>query len=184
MPLRVTYYARVSTKTDEQLNSIENQIETFTNKIQTNKNWTYVEGYVDNVRGESAANRTSFLRMIEDAKMGKFDYIITKEISRFARDTIDSLSYTRELLRYGVCVYFQEDNIDTLDEDCEFRLTIMSGIAQDEVRKLSNRIKFGHKKAIENGTVMGNSCIYGYTKNNGRLEIEPKGAEMIKIIFD
>lgn len=108
LPLRVTYYARVSTKSDAHLNSIENQISHFEELIRQNTKWTFVEGYVDEIRGESAANRDNFLRMIADAKMGKFDFILTKEISCFARDLLDSVSYTRELLTYGVCVLFRK----------------------------------------------------------------------------
>ena len=103
--------------------------------------------------------------MIKDAKAGKFDLILTKEITRFARNTLDSIKYTRDLLSYGVGVFFQNDNINTLDEDSELRLTIMSGIAQDELRKLSSRIKFGHQQAIKNNVVLGNSRIFGYVKD-------------------
>lgn len=109
----------------------------FTDLIQKNPNWTYV----DRVRGEAAENRANFMRMIEDGKSGTFDLILTKEVSRFARNTIDSLTYTRELLRAGVGVFFQNDNICTTDS--ELRLTIMSSIAADEVRKLSERVRWG-----------------------------------------
>lgn len=114
LDLRVTFYARVSTTKEEQENSIENQITYFTDFIKSNKNWTYVEGYVDRVRGENAVNRVNFMRMIEDGKAGVFDLVLTKEVSRFARNTIDSLTYTRELLRSGVGVFFQNDNICTI----------------------------------------------------------------------
>lgn len=150
LKLRVTYYARVSTTTEVQENSIENQISFFEDMIKQNPNWEYIEGYVDRVRGESAENRENFMKMVNDGKHGKFDLILTKEVSRFARNTIDSLTYTRDLLRAGVGVFFQNDNICTIDTDSEFRLTIMSSMAADEVRKLSERVKFGHKKAIEN----------------------------------
>ncbi len=185
MELRVTFYARVSSDSDMQLNSLENQTAYYKNLIMQNKNWTYVEGYVD--EGISAAttkNRESFHTMMEDAKAGKFDLIITKEISRFARNTLDSIKYTRELLGYGVCVFFQNDNINTADEDSELRLTIMSGIAQDELRKLSSRIKFGHQQAIKDGVVLGNSRIFGYKKDNKRLVIDEEEAEMVREIFE
>ena len=148
LKIRVTFYARVSTTKDEQENSIENQINFFTEMIKQNPNWYYVEGYVDRVRGEAAENRASFMQMIEDGKNGKFDLILTKEVSRFARNTVDSLTYTRDLLRAGVGVFFQNDNICTIDTDSELRLTIMSSIAADEVRKLSERVRWGHKRAI------------------------------------
>ena len=182
--IRVTYYVRVSTLKEEQDSSVDNQIAHFEKLIEEHPNWTYVQGYVDRVRGESAVNRENFMRMVDDGKTGKFDLILTKEVSRFARNTIDSLTYTRELLRCGVGVFFQNDNICTVDGDAEFRLTIMSSIAQDEVRKLSERVKFGHKQSIKNGVVMGNSRIYGYDKNKGKLIINEKEAEMVRLVFD
>lgn len=184
LEIKVTYYVRVSTLKEEQDSSVEHQIEHFDKMIKEHPNWTYVEGYVDRVRGESAANRENFMRMIEDGKNGKFDLILTKEVSRFARNTIDSLTYTRELLRNGVGVFFQNDNICTVDSDAEFRLTIMASIAQDEVRKLSERVKFGHKQSIQKGVVMGNSRIYGYDKKDGKLIINEREAEMIRFIFE
>ncbi len=184
LKLRVTYYARVSTTTEVQENSIENQISFFEDMIKQNPNWEYIEGYVDRVRGESAENRENFMKMVNDGKHGKFDLILTKEVSRFARNTIDSLTYTRDLLRAGVGVFFQNDNICTIDTDSEFRLTIMSSMAADEVRKLSERVKFGHKKAIENGHVLGNNRIFGYDKQNCKLTINEKEAEMVKMIFE
>ena len=143
LPLRVTFYARVSTEKVEQQGSLENQIQYYTEFIQKNPNWTYVPGYIDEgISGTSTYKRDSFLRMIEDAKRGVFAFIITKEISRFARNTLDSIQYTQELLDNNVGVLFQNDNINTLDSDSEFRLIVMAGVAQDEVRKLSERLKF------------------------------------------
>ena len=183
--LRVTYYARVSSEKDEQLNSLGNQISYYEDFIKKNPNWTYVEGYID--EGLSAATtkkRENFHRMIDDAKAGAFDLIITKEISRFARNTLDSIQFTRELLNAGVGVFFQNDNINTLDEDSELRLTIMSGIAQDELRKLSSRVKFGHAQAVKKGVVLGNSRIFGYTKDDGRLVIDEDEAPMVRELFE
>lgn len=133
LPLRVTFYARVSTEFNVQLNSLDNQISYYTDFIKSNPNWEYVEGYVDEgISGVSTAKRERFNEMIEDGKLGLFDLVITKEVSRFARNTLDSIRFTRELLSNGVAVYFQSDNINTLDEDSELRLTIMSSMAQDE----------------------------------------------------
>ena len=182
--IRVAYYVRVSTLREQQDSSVDNQIIHFEKLIKSHPNWTFVNGYVDRVRGESASNRESFMQMIEDGKSDKFDLLLTKEVSRFARNTIDSLTYTRELLRYGVGVLFENDNICTIDTDAEFRLTIMASIAQDEVRKLSERVKFGQKQSISKGIVMGNSRIYGYDKNNGKLVINKPEAEMIQLIFN
>lgn len=184
LDIRVTFYARVSTTREEQENSVENQINFFTDMIKNNPHWTYVEGYVDRVRGEAAENRTNFMRMIEDGKAGVFDLVLTKEVSRFARNTIDSLTYTRELLRAGVGVFFQNDNICTIDTDSELRLTIMSSIAADEVRKLSERVRWGHKRSIESGNVLGNNRIFGYDKNDCKLVINEKEAEMVRLIFE
>lgn len=184
IPLRVTYYARVSSDSDEQLNSLDNQISYYENFIKKNKVWTFVPGYIDEgLSGISTKKRKHFNEMIDDAKDGMFDLIITKEISRFARNTLDSLQYTRELLGLGVGVFFQNDNINTLDEDAELRLTIMSSIAQDELRKLSSRIKFGHQQAIKSNVVLGNSRIFGYKKEDKRLVIDETQAPMVRDLF-
>ena len=185
IPLRVTFYARVSSESDEQLNSLGNQVSYYEEFIRKNSAWEYVPGYVD--EGLSAATtkkREDFHRMVEDGKAGLFDLIITKEITRFARNTLDSILYTRELLSAGVGVFFQNDNINTFDEDSELRLTIMSGIAQDELRKLSGRVKFGHAQAIKNGVVLGNSRIFGYVKDGGRLIIDEDEAPMVRELFE
>ena len=182
--LRVTFYARVSSEKDEQLNSLDNQISYYRNFIKKNANWEFVEGYIDEgLSGISTKKRENFHNMVNDAKAGLFDLVITKEITRFARNTLDSIQYTRDLLSYGVGVFFQNDNINTLDEDSELRLTIMSGIAQDELRKLSSRIKFGHQEAIKKNVVLGNSRIFGYRKDNKRLVIDEKEAEMVRELF-
>ena len=185
LPLRVTFYARVSTDQDEQLNSLENQVQYYTELIRSKKNWTFVPGYIDEgISGTSTKKRDEFNRMIRDAKAGLFDFIITKEISRFSRSTLDSIKYTQELLEHGVGVYFQNDNINTLDTDSEFRLVIMAGVAQDEVRKLSERLKFGFRQAIKNGHVLGNDKLYGYDKKDCVLTINEEEAKIVRIIFD
>ena len=185
MPLRVTFYARVSTDQDEQINSLENQVQYYTELIQSKPNWKFVPGYVDEgISGGSTKKRDNFNRMIRDAKAGMFDFIITKEISRFSRSTLDSIRYTQELLYYNVGVFFQNDNINTLDTDSEFRLVIMAGVAQDEIRKLSERLKFGFRQAIKNGHVLGNDKLYGYDKKDCVLTVNEEEAEIIRIIFD
>ena len=184
IPLRVTFYARVSSEKDEQLNSLDNQISYYREFIKKNPNWEFVDGYIDEgLSGMSTKKRENFHNMISDAKAGLFDLVITKEITRFARNTLDSIQYTRDLLNCGVGVFFQNDNINTLDEDSELRLTIMSGIAQDELRKLSSRIKFGHQEAIKKNVVLGNSRIFGYRKDNKRLIIDEKEAEMVRELY-
>ena len=185
LPLRVTFYARVSTDRDEQLNSLENQVQYYTELIQSKRNWSYAPGYIDEgISGTSTKKRDSFLRMIQDAKDGRFDFIITKEISRFSRSTLDSIQYTQELLEHDVGVLFQNDNINTFDEDAELRLSIMSSIAQDELRKLSSRVKFGHQQAIKSSVVLGNSRIFGYTKADGKLVIDETEAPMVRELFE
>ena len=185
LPLRVTFYARVSTDQDEQINSLENQVQYYTELIQSKPNWKFVPGYVDEgISGGSTKKRDNFNRMIRDAKAGVFDFIITKEISRFSRSTLDSIRYTQELLDYNVGVFFQNDNINTLDTDSEFRLVIMAGVAQDEIRKLSERLKFGFRQAIKNGHVLGNDKLYGYDKNDCVLTVNEEEAEIVRIIFD
>ena len=185
LPLRVTFYARVSTDKDEQINSLENQVQYYTQFIQEKPNWTYVQGYVDEgISGTSTKKRDSFNRMIADAKAGRFDFIITKEISRFSRSTLDSIKYTQELLEHDVGVLFQNDNINTLDSDSEFRLVVMAGVAQDEVRKLSERLKFGFRQAIKNGHVLGNDKLWGYDKKDCVLTINETEAQVVRRIFD
>lgn len=184
LPLKVSYYARVSTEKEEQINSLENQVSFFEDYIKKNSNWIYVGGYVDEgISGTTSLKRENFMKMIEDGKRKKFDLIVAKEVSRFSRDTIDSLLYTRKLLEYDVCVYFLSDNIITASNDGELRLTIMSSIAQDEVRKISERTKFGFKRALEKGTVLGTDNIWGYKKDKGKLVIDKEEALLIRDIF-
>ena len=183
--LRVCFYARVSTDKDEQLHSLSNQISFFNDYISKVLNWEFIGSYIDEgISGTQVKKREEFLKMIEDAKRHKFDLILTKEISRFSRSTLDSIRYTQELLSSGVGVYFLNDNINTILPDSELRLTMMSSIAQDEVRRLSERVTFGMKRSIDNGIVLGCSNIYGYTKDKGKLIIDENQAKMIKIIFD
>lgn len=182
--LRVTFYARVSTDKDEQINSLENQVSYYSEFIKSKPNWTYVEGYIDEgLSALSTKKRKNFNRMIDDAKAGRFDLIVTKECTRFARNTVDSLTYTRELMANGVAVLFQNDGFSTLDPDAELRLSIMSAFAQDEMRKLSSRVKFGHHQAIKNGVVLGNSRLFGYRKSNKRLVIDEEEAVMVRELY-
>lgn len=183
MNLKVAYYSRVSTDKDEQLNSLENQKNYFEELIHSNSNWQFVSGYIDEgISGTAVKNRENFLMMIKDAQDGKIDLILTKEVSRFARNTIDSIKYTELLLKNGVIVLFISDNINTIYPDSEFRLTLMASLAQDEVRKLSERVKFGIKRSIKDGKV-GGSTLTGYIKKDNKLIINPKESPIIKKIF-
>ncbi len=185
--LKVTDYSRVSTDHLEQQKSLKNQVEHFDEMIKNNKNWTYVPGYIDDgISGTTDYKRDNFMKMIDDARIGKFDLIITKEISRFSRNTLDSIKYTRELLSYGVAVLFVSDNINTALPDSELRLTIMASMAQDEIRRLSERVKFGMNRSIKNGTILGNDMLYGYKKDKitGNLNIITEEANIVKRLFN
>ncbi len=140
--LRVAAYARVSTDSDDQSNSFESQVKFFTEFIEKQENWKLVKVYKDDgISGTSTKNRVDFNLMIDDVMNGKIDFIIIKEVSRFARNTVDTLQVTRDLKELGVGVYFMLDNINTLDKDGELRLTLMASLAQEESRKTSERVK-------------------------------------------
>jgi DNA invertase Pin-like site-specific DNA recombinase len=181
---RVAAYCRVSTEQDDQLNSLENQKGYFEKYIGDNLDWQFCGLYVDEgISGTSVEKRAGFKRMIADAEARKFDLLLTKEISRFARNTLDSIYYTRELKKWGVCVLFMNDNINTLDPDAELRLTIMSSIAQEESRKTSQRVKWGQKRSMEKGVVFGVKML-GYDLKNGKLTIKEDEAKTVRLIFD
>ncbi|MCH5300795.1 MAG: recombinase family protein [Ruminococcus sp.] len=180
---RVAAYCRVSTDSSDQANSLESQKRYFNEYIRRQPLWELYNVYVDEgISGTSTKKRASFNRMIEEAKDGQFDIVITKEISRFARNTLDSLQYTRELKTHGVSVIFMNDNINTLDVDSELRLAIMSSIAQEEVRKTSDRVKWGQRRLMEQGVVFGRDML-GYDVRDGKLYINEEGAEIVRLIF-
>ena len=157
---RVAIYARVSTEHEAQLSALENQLDWYKPILAMRPEWTLIAQYIDEgVTGTSAEKRKRFMEMIRDAKQNKFDLIITREVSRFARNTVDTLQYTRELKKYGVEVFFINDNIKTFDGDGELRLTIMATLAQDESRKTSVRVKAGQQTSMENGVFYGNGNI-------------------------
>ena len=184
LPLRVTYYARVSTDHEEQSSSIINQSDYFSRYIQNYSNWIFIPGYVDEgISGKDVKRRESFLKMIEDGKKHCFDLILTKSVSRFARNTIDSICYTELLLQNGVGVFFLNDNINTFYSDSEFRLTLMASIAQDELRKLSESVRFGLRQSIERGIVLGNNNLLGYYKKKGKLYIDEEEALIVRDIY-
>ena len=185
LPLRVCYYCRVSTDSDVQLNSLDNQLEYYENYIKSKPKWIFSGGYIEEGKtGVRVDVRPSFKKMIQDAKHKKFDLIITKEVSRFARDLEDSIHYIRELKDSGVGVFFENQNLNTFDSNSELILNIMFNLAQDESRKLSARVKFGHRQAIENGHVLGSSNITGYKKDNCKLVIVENEAKFIKVLFE
>ena len=180
---RVAAYCRVSTDHEDQANSFESQQRYFRQYIERNPDWELYEIFADEgISGTNTKKRSEFKRMIACAKEGDFDLIITKEISRFARNTLDSIYYTRDLKKHGVGVIFMNDNINTLDGDAELRLAIMSSIAQEESRKTSERVKWGQKRRMEQGVVFGRSML-GYDVKDGKMTINEDGAKIVRLIF-
>lgn len=176
-------YARVSTEHDDQINSLESQKRYFTNFIRSQPGMKLSKVYYDEgISGTQTNKRAGFNQMIEDALQGKIDLILTKEVSRFARNTVDTLYYTRKLKEAGVGVIFTIDNIDTRDTDGELRLTIMASLAQEESRKTSERVKWGQKRRMELGVVFGRDLL-GYTVKNGVLSINEEEVPVVKAIF-
>ena len=181
--LKVAAYCRVSTDKDEQVNSLESQRQYFREYIESHNDWTMVEVYYDEgISGTQTLKRAGFNCMIDDAYRGNIDLILTKEVSRFARNTVDTLFYTRKLKEYGVGVIFTIDHIDTREPDGEFRLTIMASIAQEESHKTSERVKWGQKRRMEQGIVFGRDLL-GYTVKNGALFINEEEVAIVKSIF-
>lgn len=181
--LQAAAYARVSTEHDDQMNSLASQKLYFTNFICSQPGMKLSEVYYDEgISGTQTNKRAGFNQMIEDALQGKIDLILTKEVSRFARNTVDTLYYTRKLKEAGVGVIFTIDNIDTRDTDGELRLTIMASLAQEESRKTSERVKWGQKRRMEQGVVFGRDLL-GYTVKDGVLSINEEEVPVVKAIF-
>lgn len=183
MELKVAAYARVSTDRENQISSLENQKQYFADYIRKQDGWQFVRIYYDEgSSGTQTKKRTGFNQMIKDAMNRKIDLILTKEVSRFARNTVDTLSYTRKLNEHGVGVKFINDNIDSRDKDGELRLTIMSSIAQEESRKTSERVRWGQTRQMEKGIVFGRDLL-GYYVREGKLYINEEEAGIVKAIF-
>ena len=183
---RVAGYARVSTDSDEQENSYEAQVDYFTEYIRGRDDWTFVDIYTDEgITGTSTAHREGFNQMIADALAGKIDLIVTKSVSRFARNTVDSLTVIRELKANGVEVYFEKENIFTFDGKGELMLTIMSSLAQEESRSISENVTWGIRKSFSDGKVMmPYGSFLGYRKGeDGLPEVVPEEAEVVKTIY-
>lgn len=183
---RVAGYARVSTDTDEQFTSFEAQVEYYTQKIRSNPDWEFVEVYTD--EGISATNtkkRDGFNRMIQDALDGKIDLILTKSVSRFARNTVDTLTHVRMLKEKGVEVYFEKENIFTMDSKGELLITIMSSLAQEESRSISENVSWGKRaKAAEGRVYLPYKQFLGYEKgSDGLPQIVPEQAKLVERIY-
>ena len=150
-------------------------------------NWTVLKSYIDRgITGTQAKKRPAFMEMLNDAKYHKFDLIVTREVCRFARNTVDTLVITRQLKEIGIEVYFVEDNIRTMDGDGELRLTIMATLAQEESRKISERVRAGQKISRDKGVLFGNGNILGYDRDKakGTYVINPEQAETVRMIYD
>ena len=181
--MRVVGYCRVSTDSRQQASSFASQQRFFREYITHHEDWELGEIYADEgLSGTSTRRREAFNRMIRDARAGKFQLILTKEVSRFSRNILDTVAYTRELKGLGVGVLFLNDGIDTRDPDAELRLSIMGSIAQEESRRTSERVKWGQQRQMERGVVFGHSLL-GYRAERGQLTIEPNGAAIVRRIF-
>ncbi|WP_294553621.1 recombinase family protein [uncultured Pseudoflavonifractor sp.] len=182
--LLVAAYCRVSTDRADQANSLRSQREYFHTYIKGHPGWQLAQVYADEgLSGTSIRRRAAFQQMMEDAEEGKFGLILTKEVSRFARNTVDTLAYTRRLKALGVGVVFLSDNIDTRDNDGELRLTIMASIAQEESRKTSQRVKWGQRRRMEAGVVFGSDSAYGFETRGGVLTVRPEEARVVRLIY-
>lgn len=185
--LRVAAYCRVSTDDEEQLTSYEAQKNYYTDKIMTNKEWTMAGIFADEgITGTSARKRPEFLRMIRQCKQGKIDIVLTKSISRFARNTVDCLNYVRALKELGIAVIFEKENMNTLEVDSEILITMLGAFAQSESESISANVRWGKRQAMKEGRAIINyKHLYGYRKGaDGRPEIIPEQAEVVRKIYD
>ena len=181
----VVFYGRVSTEHEAQLAALENQMQWYEDQAKYHPNWTVLKSYIDRgITGTQAKKRPAFMEMLNDAKYHKFDLIVTREVCRFARNTVDTLVITRQLKEMGIEVYFVEDNIWTMDNDGELRLTIMATLAQEESRKTSERVRAGQKISRDNGVLYGNGNILGYDRLGDTYVINEDQAETVRIIYD
>ena len=181
--MKVASYCRVSTDREDQANSFESQRRYFKEHIDRQPDWELYQIYADEgITGTSTKKRAAFNRMIADAHMGKFQLILTKEVSRFSRNILDTISYTRELKALGVGVMFRNDGINSLEPDAELRLSIMGSMAQEESRKTSSRVKWGQTRRMEQGVVFGRSLL-GYDVRDGKMTVNREGAEIVRQIF-
>lgn len=185
--LRVAAYCRVSTDGDDQLNSYQSQLQYYNQKINENPEWEFVDIYADEaISGTQMKKRNDFIRMISDAMSGKIDLILTKSISRFARNTVDTLNNVRKLKEKGIGIIFEEENINTLEMAGELLLTILSSVAQQESETISNHVKLGLKMKMERGEMVGfNRCLgYNYDPTEKKIYINVEEAETVKYIFN
>lgn len=182
---KVVFYGRVSTEHEEQTYALGNQMQWYEELKKNYPNWIIIERYVDDgITGTQAKKRPEFMRMIDDAKIGKFDLIVTREVARFARNTVECLEITRQLKNYGVEVFFVQDGIWTTESEGEMILTIRAMVAQEESRKMSERIKAGQAISRKNGVLYGNGNLLGYNRIGDTYVINQEQAETVRMIFD
>jgi DNA invertase Pin-like site-specific DNA recombinase len=184
--LRVAAYCRVSTTSDEQIDSFNSQMTYYKTLIESNPNWVNAGIYADEgITGTAAEKRPDFMRMITDAMQGRIDVILVKSLSRFARNTVDTLNYVRALKEKKVYVRFEEEHIDTATEQGELLITVLSSVAQQEVQNTSEHVKKGLSMMMSKGDLVGfNSCLgYNYDEKTKKITINEKEAEIIRYIF-
>jgi DNA invertase Pin-like site-specific DNA recombinase len=181
--LRVAAYARVSRDGESMLRSFAAQVSYYSKHIQSNPEWEYVGVYADEALSGCNAERPEFQRLLADCRAGKVDLVLTKAVSRFARNTLTTLEVTRELKSLGIGVFFEEQGINTLSAEGEVMLTILASVAQDEARNVSENIKWTHRKKCEQGNPIIGGKIYGYDRANGKLIVNEKQAEIVREIF-
>ena len=181
---KVAAYARVSSGKDEMLHSLAAQVSYYSSYIQQHPGWFYAGVYADEAMTGTTDNRPEFKRLIDDCRNGKIDQVLTKSISRFARNTVDLLEAIRELKRMGVDVYFEEKNIHTLSGDGELMLTILASYAQEESRSVSENCKWRIRSQFENGELATLRFMFGYSVLKGKIEIDPDEAAIVRMIFE
>ena len=181
---KVAIYGRVSTQHEAQIDALGNQMQWYDDQMKYHPNWQVIDRYIDEgITGTLAKKRPAFMRMVDDAKRGRFDLIVTREVCRFARNTVDTLMVTRDLKNYGVEVFFVSDNIRTMDGDGELRLTIMATMAQEESRKISERVRAGQATSRANHVLYGNGNIIGYDRVGPTYVINEEQAETIRTVY-
>ena len=184
--LNVAAYARVSTDHDDQLGSFESQKLYYENIIMKHNDWNFAGVYADEgISGTHTLKRENFLRMVNDALIGKIDIILTKSISRFARNTVDTLKYVRLLKERNIAIIFEEERINTLDNTGEFLITVLSSVAQQESENISYHVRKGHEMLLKGGNILlGSGCLgYRFINKDKKIEIVPEEAKVVRLIF-
>ena len=181
--IRVAAYCRVSTEKESMLNSLSAQVSHYSGYIQANPFWEYAGVYADEAETGTKEDRPEFQRLLSDCRIGKIDLILTKSISRFARNTLTLLSVSRELKKLSVDIWFEQENIRTISSDGELMLSIFASCAQEESRQVSDNCKWRIRKGYEEGIIYGLNFLYGYRIQKREIEIEPEKAEVVRFIF-